>query len=328
MTKAKIEKEIFIPQSNDNENTSGYLMIKSSETITLDRILGVVFLEARGRMQSFKNKILSFEMTSKKILIKNESYKIPFSFDSSKFIINSYKGKNVSFYYNFEVQIDINNQDLEKIEQSIFSKIKSFVLLDDSIKISEYFQVENLNYNYQVVEANTEFKIQPNLIIILFTFLIYGSLYIYLIPEINLLYIILGVFSTILLIYLITKYIESIIGNISMKTLKDENGFICKILKTKKFNLLKPSIYYEIIEKVTDRRGTSSSTYGEPLFTSEKKKLENLKYSPEIKFLYPKQKGLHSFEYKDVSILWLMKIEGKYLGIKLKYISTFKVERD
>lgn len=328
MTKAIIEKEIFINQVNNNENTSGYLIIKSSETITLDRIIGVVFLEARGRMSSYKDKMLSFEITNKKALTKNESYKIPFTFNSSVFEINSYKGRNVSFSYSIEAQIHVNNKDLEKIEQSIFSKVKSFVTSDDTIKISEYFKIENSNNNYQVVEAKTDFNIQPNLGIGLFTLLIFGSIYAYLIPEFNPWFIILGIASTILIAYLITKYIGSSLGTISMKTLKGENAFICKILKTKKFNLIKPSLYYVIIEKVIDNRGTSSSTYTETLFTSEKKRLANFKSSPEIKFLYPKQNGLHSYEYRDTSVLWQMKLEGKYLGLTLKYKSTFRVGRE
>ncbi len=328
MTKAKIEKEIIINQVYNNEKTSGYLLLKSSETITIDRIMGVVFLEARGRMSSYKDKMLSFEITNKKELTKNESYKIPFTFNSSDFEINSYNGKNVSLSYCLEAQIDLINQDVEKIEQSIFTKVKSFVTSDNTIKISEYFKIENSNNNYQVVESKTDFNIQPNLVIGLFTLLIFGSIYSYLIPEFNPWYIILGIASTILLAYLITKYIGNSLGTVSMRTLKDENAFICKILKTKKFNLIKPSLYYVIIEKVIDNRGTSSSTYTETLFTSKKKSLENFKSSPEIKFLYPKQNGLQSYKYRDASILWQMKLEGKYLGLTLKYKSTFKVVRE
>ncbi|PKH52667.1 hypothetical protein CXF68_19030 [Tenacibaculum sp. Bg11-29] len=327
MTKAIIEKEIFINEVVNDNNTSGYLTIKSYETITLDKIMGVIFLEARGRMSSYKDEVLSFKISDKKELIKNESSKIPFTFNSSNFEINSYNGKNVSFSYNLEIQIDVNDNDLERLEKNIFSQIKSFITSDYTIKISKYFKIENLNINYQVVETETDFNIQTNLIVGLFTLLIFGSTYAYLIPEFNPFYIILGIACTILLTYLITKYIGSSLGTISMKTLKDENAFICKILKTKKFNLIKPSLYYVIIEKVIDNRGTSSSTYTETIFTSEKKKLENFKSSPEIKFLYPNKNGLQSYEYKDASILWQMKLEGKYLGLMLKYKCTFRVER-
>ena len=130
MTKAVIEKEIFINETIDNENTSGYLTIKSSETITLDKIIGVVYFEVRGRMSSHKDEILSFEIFNNKKLIKNEPYRIPFTFNSSDFETNSYNGKNVSFSYNFEVQIDVNDNDIERLEKSIFSKVKSFVTSD------------------------------------------------------------------------------------------------------------------------------------------------------------------------------------------------------
>jgi hypothetical protein len=112
-----------------------------------------------------------------------------------------------------------------------------------------------------------------------------------------------------------------------METLKDEDAFICKILKTRKFNLMSPYIYYEIIEKVIDKRGTSSSTYTETLFTSERQKLQNFKSSPELKFSYPKKNGLNSFKYGDASIFWQMKLEGNYMGLTLKYKCIFKVTR-
>ncbi|WP_298781936.1 hypothetical protein [uncultured Polaribacter sp.] len=328
MTEAIIEKEIFINEVTNHVNTSGYLIIKSSETITLDKITGIVFLEARGRMSSYKNKILSFEVSNTKKLIQNESYKIPFTFDSSVFEINSYNGKNVSFSYNFEIQIDVNDNDIEKIEKSIFSKIKSIVTSNHTIKISEYLKVENLKFKYQIVETKNDFNIQPNKIIGLFILLILGATYAVLVPEFNFWHIIIGVVFTVLLIYLITKHIGSSLGTISMKTIKDENAFICKILKTRKFNLVKPYLYYVIIEKVIDKRGTSTSTYTETIFTSEKKKLEKFKSSPEIKFLYPNKNGLQSYEYSDASIIWQMRLEGKYLGLTLKYKCIFKVGRE
>ena len=327
MTKATLEKEIFIDKVNNGKIISGYLMIKSSETITLDKIKGVIFLETRGRMSSHKDEILSIQIQQNKIITENETYKIPFTFNSSNFEINSYVGKNVSFSYNLEIQIDVNNEDIKKMERSLFSKVMSFVTSDYSIITSEYFELENLNLKYQVVETKTDFTIQPNLIVSIIISLIFVSVYIYIIPEFIIWYIILGIASIILLLYLVTKYIENMLGAISMETLKDEDAFICKILKTRKFNLMNPYLYYEIIEEVVDNRGTSPSTYTETLYTSEKLKLQNFKSNPSLKFLFPKRNGLYSLEYSDVSIFWQMKLKGKYMGLTLSYKCIFKVGR-
>jgi hypothetical protein len=327
MKKATLEKEIFIDKVNNGKIISGYLTINSSETIAFDNIKGVVFLEARGRMSSYKKEIFSLEIKQNTILTKNKSYRIPLTFDSSNFEINSYLGKNVSFSYILEIHIDVNRDDIEKLERNLFSKVKSFVTSNYTIKTSEYFEIENLNLKYQVAETKTDFTMQPNLIVSIIAFLILGSSCAYIIPEFSIWYTILGIASVVLLIHLMTKYIKNTLGTISMETLKDENSFVCKILKTREFNLMNPYIYYEIIEKVMDNRGTSSSTYTETLYTSEKLKLSDFKSSPSLKFLFPKRNGLQSFECSDASIFWQMKLSGKYMGLTLNYKCIFKVER-
>lgn len=327
MTKAKIEKELFINEDSNDGSTSGYLRIKSSETVTLDYIKGIVFLEGRGRMSSFKDEVLSIEISNQKELIRNESYEMPFSFNSSDFDISSYAGKNVSFSYSFEVQMDVSDDDIRRVEKGIFSKVKSFVTSAHVIKDSKYFKVENKDSNYEVVEAETKFHLRSNTVVALLTLLFVGCTIAYLMPEFNPWYIVLGVVSTILLAFLITKIIGSSLGVISMKTMKDEYGFICKLVKTRKFELVNPSLYYDVIERVVDNRGTSSSTSTASIYTSEKKKFDNFRSSPEVKFSYPKRHGLHSFKYKDASILWQMNLQGHYFGLTLKYQCTFTVKR-
>ncbi len=325
MTKTKLEKQIFIDEVQKNNYISGYLLLKSSETITIDSLKGVVFIETRGRMSGAKNKVLSFQILANKQIVKNELYSIPFSFDSTYFKISTYHGENVSISYNLEMHIDLISEDIEKLDRSLFSKLKSYVTSDYTIKTSTYFEVEKSNLNYQVIEEKAVFKLQPNFLIIFLLLLLYGIVYFLIIPELNVLYGIIGFITAALLVYLKMKYIGNTLGVVSMETLNGEQSFICNIIKTSKFTLSKPIVYYEVIEKVIDRRGTSSTVYEESLYTSEAQRLSKIKMHSSLRFTFPNRIGLHSIDYNDVAIYWKMNLKGEYLGFTLKYHCVFKV---
>jgi hypothetical protein len=125
-------------------------------------------------------------------------------------------------------------------------------------------------------------------------------------------------------------YVESALGKVTMETLQDEEAFLCTIKKTKNFNLANQYLYYRIIEKVVDDRGTSSSTYTSTLYTSEKKKLTNHRDYAQLKFEYPTSRNWHSNELEigGVEIYWEMHLVGTtYLGFVLKYTTGFFVEQ-
>ena len=326
MTKATLEKKLILNELTNINNASGYLILKSSETITLDTVRAVVFREARGLMAGVKDEVLSFDIISNKKLGKAESCEIPFSFNASGFGMNAYVGKNVSFSYSVEIQIDVGNEDVEKLKRSLFSKLKSFVTADYTIKISEYFKLGNISSRYQVVEEEVEFGIHLSWVLILLTVLFFGCIYFSIMQEFNSVYIFSGIALSVLIGYLILNYIEKSLGGISMKTINVSDGFVCKLMDTNKFNLLDTILYYEIIEKVIDNRGTSTSEYTEVIYSSPKRELTNIQSSPELKFLYPQRNGLHSCDYGYASLLWKMKLEGKYLGLRIKYSCIFNVD--
>lgn len=107
---------------------------------------------------------------------------------------------------------------------------------------------------------------------------------------------------------------------------EDEMSFLCAIFRTRKFSLINQNLYYEIIEEVIDKRGTSSTTYTEVIFKSEQITVSDSNKNPKIKFNYPELTGMQSMKINDVSIKWKMKLEGTtYFGIVLKYPSEFNV---
>lgn len=312
----------------DTKNTkTGYLSIKSTESLHIDRIKGHVFFEVRGRMTGEKKSIVSVKIDNPPIIKKNEVYEVPFTIELPDDLRTPYKGTNVKMSYSLQVQVFVNDNDMDKLDKSTFSKLKSFLTSDDSLKFTEYFEIKSLlKKGYKVEEVKSIFKIEPNLMIGIFLVILFGGIYFLFLQSFSSFYIFLGLFAVAVLTFLITRYIGSTLGEVSMEALNDDDVFLCKIRKTRKFNLTQQECYYEVIEKVVDKRGTSSSTYTEILHTSSFKELRKFKRTADLKFNYPIGLNLHSFKYKDVAVMWKMNLEGRYLGLKLKYKCEFMVE--
>ena len=163
MTNTTLIKDVFIDTEVSGSNTrTGYLMLQSTETIDINNIKGVIYFESRGRMSGRKNSVLAFNIHGHKRITRNEGYKIPFTFKLSDNKVDSYKGRNVSFSYNCEVQINVSDTDISKLDRSLFSRVKSFVTSDNSINESKYFNSESSNSVYQIVETTTDFDLGVN----------------------------------------------------------------------------------------------------------------------------------------------------------------------
>jgi len=326
--KTIIDQNIFIEDRPSDQIISGYVTISATDSIIIDTIKGYVFLEARGRMSGQKMEITSFEIAKQKIITANKLYKIPFSFQLPEMRIDSYVGKNVSFSYNCEGRTYINKNDIDKIDRSIFTKLKSFVTSDKSLKVSKNFNVKSLASDYQIKELKEVFNLKFNFIILLIVAFLFGGMYAFYIPEFSETYIFLGVAFIALSTFLTNKYIENILGDVTMDTIGTEDGFICQLRKKGNFNLTNQKVFYEVIEEVVDNRGTSSSTSTEVIYTSEVQELPEFKDDASLTFYYPKTEGLFSTKWEDASIKWIMTLQGAtYFGIILEYHCKLVIER-
>ncbi len=327
MTKAQLTNKIIINPSKTTVR-EGYLILKSSETIRVDRILCDVSLEARGQMSSTKKRITSFVLSKNRTLTKDEEYRLPFTIEISEEDTNTFTGSNVSFTYKCTVDIDINEYDLDKIDRSLFSKVKSFVTSDDSIIVSKYFDVKEEECDYEVVNAKTELTLKQSHIFFIIGVLLVGLIFVFFSDFFKGFYLLIGLFVAILLAGLIRNYISDKVGLILINIYKKDHSFQCTLDKIKQVNLTNKHLYYEIIEQVIDDRGTRSSTHEDVIYTSSKKDLKHINSEDVIPFTYPKRKGLHSVKYGDASILWRMVLSGKsYLGLTIKYTCDFRVKR-
>lgn len=320
----------IIIHSDPNTNTyTGVLRIQSEENLTIDTIIGNVILEARGRMSSYRNNLLPFIITKKQTIQKNQVYEFPFSFELD-YVIDSYKGKNVSFQYKCEAEIHVNEDDLKKLDRSFFTKIGAFLTSDNSIKIASYFDKRNENKQYKITQQSEKLKLKPSLITIVLSVLFIGLTYLSIIKLAEVPYhfshIFLVLFTIIGVNMILHKSKAKKIGGLFVDIIPNEHGFTSKINTRKPLGLTNPKLHYRVIEKVVDDRGTSTSTYNEQIFKSPVHRLSKTR-SQSIDFEFPSIKNVHTLTHGDVSFYWELVLEGEASGISETLICKFEVQQ-
>ncbi|WP_420574289.1 hypothetical protein [Kordia sp.] len=329
MSSSTLQAEVFINETNDGHASSGYLEIVTTEDILIDNIVADIQFEARGRMRGYQNNIATVPIILEPTLVKaNEENILPFTFELRDENIESYEGVNVSFIYTCEVTIYVNKEDFKKLGLNFLSSVKSFMTSDRRLRTLKQFEVKDLQNAYKVTEGLYGFNLEMNYAIPVFTALILFLGYVLFIPEFNTGYLIIGIVIIILTTIFVQSFIKSSLGKLTMDLEDDEGNFRCTIGKTKKFNLKEQTLYYEIIEEVTDRRGTKTSTSTKVVHTSEHKTMNNFKRNAVFDFPYVDSPDYECLQMKDVSFYWQMNIVGvSNLGLKLKYTSKFEVKK-
>lgn len=316
-----LKTSIIINEKNEDNRFSGILTIHSPIEINLEKIQAFILFEGRGRMSSFKKNLQSFNIPCERKISENQTYEIPFSFTLSDIPTPSYRGKNVSLTYKLEFKIMI--ADIDKFDRSIFSTVKSFITSDNSVKVSQYIVPNLNNTEYNIVNKQHEFHLTPSIATWVKSSVLSAIIYFALLAtlgfSIDFFHLLLIAVGAFIFSQLINSYKKSVIGNISLRAYKnDTNSFNCEITKSSGFKLSNKKIYYQIVEKVVDDRGTSSSTYKEIIYSSPFKRLSKLK-KQEINFEFPIRKELASLEYDDVTIFWEVIIEGEFSGFTEKF---------
>ncbi len=330
MSSSTLQAEVFIDETNDGKASSGYLEIVSSEDITIDAIQGEIHFEARGRMQAYEKIIATFSIISQPTQINaHEETLLPFTFEMNDGIIESYEGRNVSFKYRCEVSVDVNRDDFKKLGLSFLSNIKSLITSNRTLRTLKDFEIRDLKHTYAVNTETLDFKLQGNYTIPIVLSLLLFMVYVLFIPEFDTGLIVFGIVMMLGVSFFSHYYLKQTLGKVTMDISDADDGFLCVIGKTKKFNLSDQSLYYEVIEEVVDSRGTKTSRSREVVYKSERKAIHNFKKHLEFKFLYPERLCFESNKTNDVTILWQMKITGKSnVGLILNYTCEFRVRKD
>ncbi len=321
MSNSILNATIHISENNADNEFEGILKLHSKETLNFDTIDAAISFEARGRMSSIKRRLLSFKIDTNKRISQNETLEIPFNFKLEESNLETYSGKNVSFYYNCEIKVHVDENDLDKLDRGVFTRVKSFFTSDYSSTFSTYFDRVSSKQQFDLSEKHQPFKLSFSFSNVLIPLLIVGGGYIGMLFsslfEFHDVHIFILIIATAIATIINFKINSKKIGQISLQTVNDGDGFICMVKPARNFSLQQAKMYYQIVEEVVDRRGTSSKTYTSSIYTSPTTNLKS-KGSSEVRFPFPEKKVLPSFKFEDVSIYWQVVITGTHNGMKEK----------
>lgn len=332
MSKAILESEVFMDEDPLGESSSGYMFIRCSKTLRIDRITGYIFLETRGHLASCKVELFNFNISGERTLQRDELYNIPFQYGPKHFAIDSYTGEKASFIYNCEVQIDVSPNDLPKVDRTVFSKIKSFVSSNDAIKTNKHFTIANENYKYEVVDTVEALDLRAHYLFMVIPVFLVLVTYLLVIPEYSEKYLFGGMAllggTGLLTYHLVPEVVERILGEVLLKVSSDGDGFLCRTRKDRALAFSNQELHYEIVEVVVDRRGTDTCTYLSTVYSSESKALKRYRdESEEVRFSYPKLKGYQSISHSDVSLVWKVILTGNYKGLTFLYDAEVVIKK-
>ncbi|MFK7755863.1 MAG: hypothetical protein AB8B53_02900 [Flavobacteriales bacterium] len=325
MTSKTLSTELNIVEVKERGIGSGYLKIKSSVSLLIDKIDGYIFIEARGRMRGQKERILVFPIKRILLLPENEWVKIPISFGLPRNKIVTYQGVNVNFTYKCEVVINVNESDLEKLDRNLIKKLTSFVTSDYSYEASTYFIVSSDSGIYEVQDRNVLLEPQLNIKLSIIGGLIFLGVYALFVPGISIPLMCLGIILALVFVFAINSFIANLIGSVFVKTFKGNELITCDVSLSKNFALSNLKLQYVIIEKVVDSRGTSSITQEARIYSSELKSVDLRKKRNQIAFDFPKRKGIGTYSYHEASIVWQLKLKGELFGLSYILTGSFTV---
>jgi hypothetical protein len=344
MERLPLEYKIFIDDNTENNIRTGYLELKCTKNITFDSIKGFILFEIKGKSENVKVEILSFEICSNKTLIKNETYKFPFTFKFEEKDIKrgSYYGKNTSFHFECELRLEVNKDDIKKSDDSFFSKIYLFNKSDKTIKISQYFGVKQSNNKYQITQNKEKYFLKnkislhtiDHLPLHLFSLIILFIIVANTPKEYSFLFILFPIMVFCYFYLLSASFLDYLFGDwrkkfgvLSLEQIINEDAFLCHIEELKPLSLKNTCIFYQVIEKVLDFRSDYSEAFNEVIFTSKKYNISDLTKSQSFKFNFPQKKGLESFESEGASIIWKLYLIGEYWGFTIKFDCEFEIGR-
>jgi len=325
----QVRVELDNKEANDNRSLPSVTMILTvEEPITIEGIEGKFIKKVKGKMSGENKSLHEFTLArSMQVLQKGEEYRFPFELPRTS-NVETYKGKNFSVLYELEFKIELEQSSYDSLKKGVFKNIKSFFTGEKHFKDSVPIIFEQPRKSYEVVESSGDFTLKSNIVMIA----IVGVLFLVLSLAIFSMNIEAAIFGTIIgaiVGYILQKIlIKSTVGGFHLEVINEEDeAFLAVVQSDNHWKLVSnPNLRYEVIEEVIDRRGTSTSTYTEKLFSSPTTNLSSFNQEKQAVFTFP-ERHFPVINLKDASIKWLMKLEMQTsFGFKLKYDKEFKLK--
>jgi len=303
-------------------NYAGVLRITPSETVQIEQIRGELVMRVKGKMESQSHIVDSFIIKIEDgELLENETYEFPFQRPRKTGVV-SYKGRNVGVFFELKFSTNLEKETYKRVNKNIIKRVGSFLtgITDYNFYTRSVVFKPQSNYNLIERDHRLEINLGSFLIIAMFSmFFMALGMILFGVPQINDwdsegFLLLLGIGLCIFFGYMSQSiFFAGLLGEFFADIKKkDDENFMATVRSTSNWRYISAAkTYYEIEEEVIDRRGTSTSTYTEKLYSSKPIEIYMMNSREEIMHSFPPPSRTPPAinEIDDVSIKWIFVLE-------------------
>lgn len=296
----------------------GKVSINVSQTIGFYKVNCKLQYELKGKLNIGIGEVKTIEISSRDVWEKGSKNDYGISFRVPDFPV-SFSGRNLEIVWYLILEIVLDDPTKSEIRSQLLKEAKIFSLFktyDGKIQEKKVVLVNNRELNYKV--SPLVHRVAPSFQIFIIGGAFIGAVvfYFYSMDMIGIMSLVGGVLALGLIGYGIYRALSiGQLGKVEMNVGGSEDQKINMQLKIQKNHRKIKSIkaYYTIHEEVVDKRGTTSRTYREVVFTSESKGLKQpYRRTLETVLEYPKTDFPVTFRYKNARIFWQMNINFEF----------------
>lgn len=310
------------------EPINGTINLKPKRDFGVDIMGYRLILEIKGKIQSVKRVLLQRQILTNTRFEEGKEYNFPIRIFNDT--VETYRGHHVECLLKLETYLNLDDDTHQESKDAGLKarfSVKEMIWGEQEEKIIEYLEFLPSSTVYKVLDSKIEllakgqkqaFGYGFGMLVIMFIGVAWG-LYTWYHGLLG-----LAIALSVLVLYHLIQ--NQIIGRLSVQLQNQEGYFTAKISSSTRWqNIRNVEAYYQIMEQVVDKRGTSTSTYTKAIYKSESSTINFPKYTPTVKLKFPEKKPM-TMKYGDFSIYWelVLRVQTSY-GIRFKYIGTIKV---
>ena len=318
------------------EEIKGTLHVTVTEAIEYTQFTANLKLEARGTMRTFSKSFPSVMIDGNSRLVPGEKYDFDFSLPATE--IPSINGHNMDLVWYLVTNLSLTQESKSELRDRFVGEFKllKWINPEKGLDAKYPFRIRQMKYGVQVQAASGVLKVFKRSILFYLAILVVIFLVIFFrVPVQQIITVLGGILALgVLLFYHFKRGKIKKLGKISYEITPDENkGFSC-LLRTENQSTKVKSVEfrYNIIERVVDDRGTSTTTRTNTIFASQPE-VANLDASNEIKaYLYfPDKPLLPTCFTGSASISWELEVvfhfvSGDHFEITQPIIATQNIQ--
>ncbi|MEL6731884.1 MAG: hypothetical protein AAFP83_12210 [Bacteroidota bacterium] len=318
--KDKLELDIQVKEIQ-SEEIQGNVYLTSEVDMRIEKVVIELTFYGKGQFSGSREVIQVLHQKQDFALAVSQKLEIPFQ-ATCHFPYPTYKGRNASYYYTVEVEITIEQDEAKK--QALLNKIRSVFVKDYLLRRKRVVEVPYEEAPYRLLEVESDLKGQlPYLSTAVGGASLFGVSFISL-PEYRDTWGLIGqgVGSFLVSGLLTTGIRNALVGKFTIipKNISEEEVELHVFNSNKWRFIQEAAVSYEIVERVTDDRGTSTVVLRETVFESLDFEVKPQHNPVEALFSLPTLGQIPRIQNSDFRMVWIAKLTLTLpLGLKLRY---------